>query len=68
MLLQVLRLTPEQIGRLPPAERDTILAFVSSLCEICDSCRPIHLGSDPNFRLGNLQLHWFQSSALYERA
>jgi len=30
MLLQVLRLTQEQISQLPPAERDAILALVSS--------------------------------------
>ena len=48
MLLQVLRLTPEQIGQLPPAERDAILALVSSLSEICDSCQPIRFDSDPN--------------------
>jgi Transcription termination and cleavage factor C-terminal len=48
MLLQVLRLTQEQIGQLPPAERDAILALVSSPCEMCDSCLPIRLDSDPN--------------------
>jgi len=31
MLLQVLRLTPEQISQLPPAERDAILALRSQL-------------------------------------
>ncbi|KAI0249799.1 hypothetical protein BJV78DRAFT_1225025 [Lactifluus subvellereus] len=31
MLLQVLRLTPEQIGQLPPAERDAILTLRSQL-------------------------------------
>ena len=29
MLLQVLRLTQDQISQLPPAERDAILALVS---------------------------------------
>jgi hypothetical protein len=29
MLLQVLRLTQEQINQLPPAERDAILALAS---------------------------------------
>jgi hypothetical protein len=30
MLLQVLRLTQDQISQLPPSERDAILALVSS--------------------------------------
>jgi Transcription termination and cleavage factor C-terminal len=34
MLLQVLRLTQEQISQLPPAERDAILALVSQPCKI----------------------------------
>ncbi|KAH9960597.1 hypothetical protein BGW80DRAFT_1550344 [Lactifluus volemus] len=37
MLLQVLRLTQEQIGQLPPSERDAILALVSSPCKIIHS-------------------------------
>lgn len=36
MLLQVLRLTQEQISQLPPAERDAILALVSSFPETYD--------------------------------
>jgi hypothetical protein len=40
MLLQVLRLTQEQISQLPPAERDAILALVSSSPEMCDNDRP----------------------------
>jgi len=40
MLLQVLRLTQEQISQLPPAERDAILALVSSACKTHDDDRP----------------------------
>ena len=40
MLLQVLRLTQEQISQLPPAERDAILALVSLSPETCNSDRP----------------------------
>ena len=47
MLLQVLRLTQEQINQLPPAERDAILALVSSFCETYDDDRPTFI-SGPN--------------------
>jgi hypothetical protein len=40
MLLQVLRLTQEQISQLPPAERDAILALVSSSREAHNEDRP----------------------------
>jgi hypothetical protein len=40
MLLQVLRLSQEQIGQLPPAERDAILALVSTSCETNGDYRP----------------------------
>ena len=36
MLLQVLRLTQEQINQLAPAERDAILALVSPTCKVYD--------------------------------
>jgi Transcription termination and cleavage factor C-terminal len=48
MLLQVLRLTQDQIGQLPPAERDAILTLVSSRCKIFDSCLLICPDSDRN--------------------
>lgn len=34
MLLQVLRLTQDQISQLPPSERDAILALVSFILKI----------------------------------
>jgi hypothetical protein len=47
MLLQVLRLTQEQVSQLPPAERDAILALVSPSCETHDDDRPTFI-SDLN--------------------
>ena len=49
MLLQVLRLTQDQISQLPPAERDAILALVSlpyedKINDVTDN----YLTSDPN--------------------